>query len=61
MLKGYILICRHAEGVHGQRKVGNPCSRPRAGLNKELNLALRAKEQGDDAPLPAFKGMRFIN
>ena len=23
-LKGYILICWNAEGVHGQRKVGNP-------------------------------------
>jgi len=29
--------------------------------NKELNMALRANEQGDDAPLPAFKGMRLIN
>jgi len=27
MLKGYIFICRNAEGVHGKRKVGNPCSR----------------------------------
>jgi len=23
---GFMLICRNAEGVHGQRKVGNPCS-----------------------------------
>jgi len=23
MLKGYMLICWNAEGVHGQRKVGN--------------------------------------
>jgi len=22
-----MLICRNAEGVHGQRKVGNPCLR----------------------------------
>jgi len=22
--EGYMLICRIAEGVHGQRKVGNP-------------------------------------
>jgi len=22
--KGYMLICRNAYGVHGQRKVGNP-------------------------------------
>jgi len=29
--------------------------------NKELNMALRANEQGDDAPLPAFKEMRLIN
>ena len=29
--------------------------------NKELNMALRANEQGDDAPLPAFQGMRLIN
>ena len=27
MLKGYMLICRNAAGVHGQRKVGNPCSK----------------------------------
>jgi len=27
MLKEYMLICRNAEGVHGKRKVGNPCSR----------------------------------
>jgi len=27
MLKGYILIWRNAEGVHGQRKVGSPCFR----------------------------------
>jgi len=26
MLKGYVVICRNAEGVHGQRKVGNPWS-----------------------------------
>jgi len=25
MLKGYMLIFRNAEGVQGQRKVGNPC------------------------------------
>jgi len=24
VLKGYMLICRNVEGVHGQRKVGNP-------------------------------------
>jgi len=24
-------------------------------------MALRAKEQDDDTPLPAFKGMRLIN
>jgi len=27
ILKGYILTCWNAEGVHGKRKVGNPCSR----------------------------------
>jgi len=26
ILKGYMLICRNAEGVQGLRKVGNPCS-----------------------------------
>jgi len=26
MLKGYMLLCRNAEGVHDKRKVGNPCS-----------------------------------
>jgi len=26
MLKGYMLIRRNAEGVHGKKKVGNPCS-----------------------------------
>jgi len=25
-----MLISRNAEGVHGQRKVGNPCTRQRA-------------------------------
>jgi len=29
--------------------------------NKELNVSLWAKEQGDDAPLPAFQRMRLIN
>jgi len=24
-LKGYMFISQNAEGVHGQRKVGNPC------------------------------------
>jgi len=24
ILKGYMLICRNAEGVHGKSKVGNP-------------------------------------
>ena len=28
-----MLVCRYAEGVHGQRKVGNPCSRVK---NKRL-------------------------
>ena len=27
--QGYMFICRNAEGVHGQRKVGNPWSRKR--------------------------------
>jgi len=27
ILKGYILTCWNAEGVHGKRKAGNPCSR----------------------------------
>ena len=27
MLKGYMLVFRNAEGVHGQRKVGNRCAR----------------------------------
>ena len=27
MLKGYMLLCRNAEGVHGQRNVGKPCPR----------------------------------
>jgi len=26
--QGHMLICRNAEGVHGQTKVGNPCSKP---------------------------------
>jgi len=26
MLKGYMLICQNADGVHGKRKVGNPCT-----------------------------------
>jgi len=26
MLKGYMLTCRNAEGVHGKKKVGNPWS-----------------------------------
>ena len=24
MLKGYMLICQNAKGVHGKRKIGNP-------------------------------------
>jgi len=24
ILKGYVLICQNAKGIHGQRKVGNP-------------------------------------
>ena len=28
MLKGYMLIFRNAERVHGKRKFGNPCVRP---------------------------------
>jgi len=28
-------------------------------VNKELNMALRSKKQGKDAPLLAFKGMRL--
>jgi len=27
MLKEIMLLCRNAEGVHGQKKVGNPCAR----------------------------------
>jgi len=27
MLKGYMLICRNAKGIHGQRKVRNLCNR----------------------------------
>ena len=30
-------------------------------VNKQVNMTLRANEQGDDAPLPAFQGMRLIN
>jgi len=27
MLKGCMLLCQNAEGVHGQGKVGKPCPR----------------------------------
>jgi len=33
MLKGYMLIFRNAAGVHGKRKVGNPCSRGLMGIS----------------------------
>jgi len=32
-----VLICRNAEGVHDQKKFGNPCSR---GSNKAQNIVL---------------------
>ena len=33
MQKGYMLLCRNAKGVHGQRKVGNPWSIIMKGTN----------------------------
>jgi len=27
MLKGYIITCWNVEAVHGQKKVGNPCTK----------------------------------
>jgi len=30
MLKGYVLIFRNAEGVHGKRKLGNPWTKLKA-------------------------------
>jgi len=37
MLKGYMLICRSAEGVQGQRKVGNLWSRHKLRVKKAMN------------------------
>jgi len=34
MLKGYMLIFRNAEGVHGKRKVGNPWSMTRKSVSR---------------------------
>jgi len=36
MLKGYVFICRNAEGVHGKKKAGNPWSN-----NKRSSLERR--------------------
>jgi len=41
MLYGYILICRKAEGVHGKRKVGNPCFSVTAVWPQARSQALR--------------------
>ena len=35
MLKGYMLICRNAEGVRSRRKFGNPCPNPIAKLSHQ--------------------------
>jgi len=35
-----MLICRHTEGVRGQRKVGNPCLR----VNSKRNRTCRNSE-----------------
>ena len=37
-MNGYMLICRNTEGVHGQRKVGNPWP---SRMGKALLLLLR--------------------
>ena len=46
ILKEYMLICQNAEGLHGQRKVGNPCAR---GLFNAL----------EDSALTKFFGFGF--
>jgi len=33
--KGYMLIYRNAEGVHGQRKIGNTCPKPKPGQQRQ--------------------------
>jgi len=40
MLKGYMLICQNAEGVHGKRMVGNPWSRLMPIVWVVINLVL---------------------
>jgi len=41
MLKEYILTSQNAEGVHGQRKVGNPWSKMTQCILKAVSLAPR--------------------
>jgi len=45
MLKGYMLICRNAKGVHGQRKVGNLWIRATTNLtySQQLKYIRKAK------------------
>jgi len=37
MLKGYMLICQNAKGVHRKRKVGNPWFRRTGVRSKTIN------------------------
>jgi len=38
-----MLICRNDEGVHGQRKVGNPCSVKKSYEPLEGNILIRSE------------------
>jgi len=45
MLKGYMFICRNAEGVHGKRKVGTPALVYIFGHVAELTYFTNTKKQ----------------
>jgi len=34
-----MIICRNAEGVHGQRKVGNPWARPWNNSSRRMSIS----------------------
>jgi len=58
-----MLICRNAEGVHGQRKVGNLCTREfrlqmKGREAENINLAAKRARRYDDKVQRVEKGLR---
>ena len=62
MLKGFMLICRNAEGLHCKRKVGNPCTTSYTTYYSRIPAAvLESMSQTDERNFTVIDSVKLCN